>query len=211
MISGKLDAIELAAQKLKEAEKLLNTNCSLVCAIEPELLGNVWFEGIDWLEQIFRQAASRDDIEIANCCDLTKEQYTLQKIEPLSSASNGVGFGENLLNSSNDWMIRYLRKNTERMIDLAGRFNDDTGLKARTLNLAAKEVLLSQSSDWSAMIHDKVYPDYAKEQFIKAISGFSTVYESLGSNSISTEWLTRLEREHNFFPWTNYKVFSKKK
>ena len=205
------DFLEKKAQKLKEAEKLLNTNCSLVCAIEPELLGNVWFEGIDWLEQIFRQAASRDDIEIANCCDLTKEQYTLQKIEPLSSASNGVGFGENLLDSSNDWMIRYLRKNTERMIDLAGRFNDDTGLKARTLNLAAKEVLLSQSSDWSAMIHDKVYPDYAKEQFIKAISGFSTVYESLGSNSISTEWLTRLEREHNFFPWTNYKVFSKKK
>ena len=135
----------------------------------------------------------------------------MQKIEPLSSASNGVGFGENLLDSNNDWMIRYLRKNTERMIDLAGRFSDDTGLKARTLNLAAKEVLLSQASDWPAMIHDKIYPDYAKEQFTKAINGFSTVFESLGSNSISTEWLTNLEKEHNFFPWTNYKVFSKKK
>ena len=45
----------------------------------------------------------------------------------------------------------------------------------------------------------------------KAINGFSTVYESLGSNTISTEWLTRLEREHSFFPWTNYKVFAKKK
>jgi 1,4-alpha-glucan branching enzyme len=210
----KLDAkdfLDKKASKLKEAEKILDSNCSLVCTIEPELLGNVWFEGIDWLEEIFRQAATRDDIEIENCCDLTKEQFTLQKVEPLSSASNGIGFGENLLDSSNDWMIRYLRKNTERMIDLAGRFTDDTGLKARTLNLAAKEVLLSQASDWSAMIHDKIYPDYAKEQFIKAINGFSTVYESLGSNSISTEWLTKLEREHNFFPWTNYKVFSKKK
>ena len=206
------DFLDKKAEKLKEAEKILeNENCSLVCTIEPELLGNVWFEGIDWLEEIFRQAATRDDIQIENCCDLTKEQYTLQKVEPLSSASNGVGFGENLLDSSNDWMIRYLRKNTERMIDLAGRFTDDTGLKARTLNLAAKEVLLSQASDWSAMIHDKIYPDYAKEQFTKAINGFSTVYESLGSNSISTEWLTKLEREHNFFPWTNYKVFSKKK
>jgi 1,4-alpha-glucan branching enzyme len=104
-----------------------------------------------------------------------------------------------------------MRKNTQRMMDLAVRFTDDTGLKARTLNLAAKEILLSQASDWPAMIHDKVYPDYAKEQFIKMINEFSTVYDSLGSNSISTEWLTRLEREHNLFPWINYKVFAKKK
>lgn len=206
------DFLDKKVEKLRAAEKILgDKNYSLVCAIEPELLGNVWFEGIDWLEQIFRQAASIDDVLIENCCDVTKEQFTLQKVEPLSSSSNGVGFGENLLDSSNDWMIRYIRKNTERMIDLAVRFTDDTGLKARTLNLAAKEVLLSQASDWPAMIHDKIYPDYAKEQFTKAINGFSTVYESLGSNSISTEWLTRLEREHNFFTWINYKVFAKKK
>ncbi len=206
------DFLNKKIQKLKEAENISGgKNCSLVCTIEPELLGNVWFEGIDWLEQIFRQATLQDDISIENCCDIAKEQFTLQKVEPMSSASNGIGFGENLLDSSNDWMIRYMRKNTQRMIDLAVRFTDDTGLKARTLNLAAKEILLSQSSDWPAMIHDKVYPDYAKEQFIKTINGFSTVYESLGSNSISTEWLTRLEREHNIFPWINYKVFSKKK
>ena len=211
----KLDAkdfLERKIKKLEEAEKLTDgKNCSLVCTIEPELLGNVWFEGIDWLEQIFRQAALQDDIKIENCCDIAKEQFSLQKVEPLSSASNGIGFGENLLDSSNDWLIRYMRKNTQRMMDLAVRFTDDTGLKARTLNLAAKEILLSQASDWPAMIHDKVYPDYAKEQFIKMINEFSTVYDSLGSNSISTEWLTRLEREHNLFPWINYKVFAKKK
>ena len=60
------------------------------------------------------------------------------------------------------------------------------------------------------MIFDKTNPDFAKEQFIKTINGFSTVYESLGSNTISTEWLTNLEKEHDLFPWTNYMIFSKK-
>ena len=32
----------------------------------------------------------------------------------------------------------------------------------------------------------------------------------LGANTISTEWLTRLEQEHPLFPWMNYRIFSKK-
>lgn len=198
-------------QKLTQAEQAVpDKNYSLVCTLDSDLLGGSWFEGIDWLEQVFRLATKQNDIVFENCCDITKEQFTLQKVLPATSATNGDGYGENLLDSSNDWMIKYIRKNTERMIDLAGRFSDDTGLKARSLNLAAKEVLLSQSSDWPAMIYDKNYPDYAKAQFVKAINGFSTVYESLGSNSISTEWLTKLEREHSLFPWINYRIFAKK-
>jgi len=37
------------------------------------------------------------------------------------------------------------------------------------------------------------------------------VYESLGSNFISTQWLTNTEKMHNLFAGINYRVFSKKK
>jgi 1,4-alpha-glucan branching enzyme len=37
------------------------------------------------------------------------------------------------------------------------------------------------------------------------------VYESLGSNFISTEWLTNTEKRHTLFSEINYRVFSKRK
>ena len=127
------------------------------------------------------------------------------------SAATGTGYGENMLDSSNGWILQYSRKACERMMYLADRFPDDTGLKARALNLAAKEVLLSQSGDWPSMLHDRLFSEYAQEQVKKNVLAFTTVYDSLGANTISTEWLTSMEQEHPLFPWMNYRVFSKKK
>ena len=103
-----------------------------------------------------------------------------------------------------------MRKAVERMVDLTQRFPTDTGLKERSLNLAAKEVLLAQSGDWAKMLKEQDFGDYASERFKESIGAFSTVYDSLGSNSISTEWLTNMERKHRIFSWINYRAFSSK-
>jgi 1,4-alpha-glucan branching enzyme len=204
--------LDKKSEKLTKASQMIDAEeVSLVCAMDASIFGQTWYEGIDWLESLFRQAAEREDIVIEHCTDLAKSQFTLQKVQPFHSAASGTGYGEDLLDSSNDWMMKYIRKSTERMIDLAERFSDDTGLKARALNLAAKEILLAQSSDWAAMTHQRMYPEYASERFSQSVNAFATVFESLGSNSISTEWLTNMEREHTLFPWINYRVFSRKK
>ncbi len=108
-------------------------------------------------------------------------------------------------------MIRYARKAVERMIDLTERFPNDTGLKERALNLGARELLLALADDWPRMVHDHMYDDYAAQRFRESIFAFTTVYDSLGSNFISTEWLTSVEKEHPLFPWLNYRIFSRKK
>ncbi|MCM1321120.1 MAG: DUF1957 domain-containing protein [Bacteroides sp.] len=209
------DAENFLESKIKKLEAAAafkpDADLSLVCTFSAETFGGKWHEGILWLEQIFRQAADKTDIDLVHCTDLTHNQFSLQRVNPFNGASSGTGYGENLLDSSNGWMMRYIHKSTERMIDLAARFSDDTGLKARSLNLAAKEVLLAQSSIWAKMIHEKTDPEYATDCFSKSITAFSTVFESLGSNNISTEWLTRIEREHPIFNWINYHVFATKK
>ena len=45
----------------------------------------------------------------------------------------------------------------------------------------------------------------------EAIESFMIVFDALGSNTVSTEWLTKLEREHAIFPWMNFRMFSRKK
>jgi len=71
--------------------------------------------------------------------------------------------------------------------------------------------LLSQSMDWFLMMNRQDQGSYARERFEDSIRSFTVVYESLGSNFISTEWLTRTEKRDNFFPEINYRVYSKRK
>ncbi|MCQ2613624.1 MAG: DUF1957 domain-containing protein [Treponemataceae bacterium] len=202
--------VQNKVQKLEKAAMLCETDVCDVCTYNIEDFGTNWYEGITFLEQVMRKVAFNEDIELALYSELIGQQFNLEKVEPFPSSSEGTGYGENLLDNANSWMLRYVRKACERMIDLAARFTDDTGLKERSLNLAAKEVLLAMSADWPRMVLGGDHPDYAEFRFKESVAAFSTVYESLGSNAISTEWLTRMEKQHNIFPEMNYHVFATK-
>ncbi len=193
------------AAELCDSDMVVDT-----CVFDMALFGSTWYEGIDFLEELLRTMAFTEAFDVSCSTDLLENQFTLQKIEPFPCAACGEGYGENLLSHSNGWMLRYVRKACERMIDLAGRFTDDTGLKSRYLNLAAKEVLLAMDSRWPAMVDEQQYPDYAEYRFKESVVAFGTVYESLGSNNISTEWLTRMEKRHTLFSDINYHVFKRK-
>lgn len=214
-LQAKEDARDFYAKttsKLFQAAELLGErDANLVYTIPAELLGQTWFEGSVFFEELVRTIAGKNEVTMAFCSEQIKNSYSLQKISPYPCSDNGAGYGELLLDSKNCWTMRYIRKACERMIDLTERFPSDTGLKARLLNLAAREVLLCQSGDIAMMLHDQQFPDYAEAYFKNCIQSFSTVFESLGSNSVSTEWLTKVEKNHAIFPWINYRVFSRKK
>lgn len=199
-------------EKLIKASELMDgkESCDVV-VIKTENLGQTWCEGMKWFEEVISIIEKDQKISLSLCRDLIDSQFSLPKIEPYTSAESGAGYGEDLLDSLNGWMMRYIRKANERMIDLTERFPSDTGLKARLLNLGARELLLAQSGDCFKMIHEKRIPEYVSQYFKKCIISFTTVFDSLGSNSVSTEWLTKLEKEHDIFPWLNYRVFSRKK
>jgi 1,4-alpha-glucan branching enzyme len=193
-------------ETLVEAEKSVNAP-SLICKIDARFLGGDWAEGMEFFETLLRKNA---DSEFVTPNELIEEQFKLTKVTPYPSAACGMGYGEDLLDSTNSWMLRYTRKMCERMVDLSDRFKDETGLKARLLILGAKELMLSQSAELSKMIHDGDLPDWAKNSFTQSVKNFTTVFDSLGTNLVSTEWLTVLEKEHNLFPWMNYRIFSRK-
>ena len=200
-------------QMLSRAAQLATTqNVSLVCTIPLEHLGMQWAEGLDWLETVVRTIVAEQQLSISTCEALIdgEKRFSFQKIEPYPSAAGDSGYGEALLDSKNAWRMRYVMKAVKRMVDLAGRFDESSGLKCRMLNIGAKAVLLAQSGDWPQMMHGGIFPETARNCFSECIQMFSTVFESLGSNTVSTEWLTNIERKYPIFPWMNYKIFSKK-
>ena len=204
--------IDKRVQTLTEAEKLL-PKCNFVsetCTLDISKLSKTWNECIAWLETVIRKADAAG-LSVLSCDKMCDEQYNLEKIEPYFSAGSGAGYGENLLSSKNCWMMRYIRKSCERMIDLAGRFPMDTGLKTRLLNLGAKELMLAQSLNLAKMINRSEFPQFAEKRFKESIAAFTSVFDSLGSNTVSTEWLTKLEARDSVFPWMNYRIFCKKR
>ena len=196
---------------LMQAENLLPSVpvLSHVCVFSSEQFLQ-WREGIAWLESVYRYAAGKS-ASFSFFEDILASQMQLQNLQPYCSASIGAGYGETLIANKNNRLLRHARKASERMIDLAERFPDDTGLKARLLNLSARELMLAQSCTWANMIWDGTFPEYAEARFTESIAAFINVFESLGANTVSTEWLTSYEAKHPVFPWINYRIFSKKR
>ena len=199
------ELLSQAAECVKDAEYVIS-----VCCIDEDKIRKQWSEYLIWFEALIRQAG-QNDINLVFCKDDLPKASGLERIEPYYSAGTQSNYGENLLSSKNCWMMRYVRKATERMIDLAERFPSDTGLKTRLLNIGALELLLAQSSSLAKMIDDEIDAEYAERRFRLAINAFTVVFDALGSNTVSTEWLTKLELMDNLFPWINYKIFSTKK
>jgi 1,4-alpha-glucan branching enzyme len=181
-------------------------------ALDACSFGSQWHEGFHFIESLFRLAAGCREFSFM----MPSEYLKLQQIQsfevsvPEFSSWGDNGYAETWLDSSNDWIYRRLNRSAGRMTELAGRFLENSGLKERALNQAARELLLAQSSDWPAMTRRQEHSQYAASQVENALDNFTTIYEALGSSHIDTEWLTLLERRHNIFPYINYRMFRRK-
>lgn len=198
------------SERLCKAEELLGGNdVSLVSVIPLDKLCAGWVEGIHFIERVLRLCGEEFGIKSEHCVSLTKKQPKLARVEPYScSGENDIG--DSLLDGTNAWILRYSRKMCRRMIDISGRFPNETGLKVRLLNIGSRELLLAMSSALPLMIHDGNFADYAEKIFQECIRSFTIMYDALGSNTVSTEWLTKLEKKHPIFPWMNFRIFSPK-
>jgi 1,4-alpha-glucan branching enzyme len=185
----------------------------ITAIFDAELLGHWWFEGPNWLEMLLRAADKNRVIRL-----ITPPEYLdrrqcishLQMIHPAASSWGEKGYHEVWLNEKNDDIYRHLLKATGRMVDLAERFPSAGGLIRRALNQSARELLLSQQSDWTFMMKNDAYADYARRRFTVHIGRFTRLYESIVSGDIREEMLQDIEERDRIFPAIDYRVYRRK-
>ena len=187
----------------------------IVSPFDAELFGHWWFEGVQWLEALYRRMATatrkgEDRVEPVTPSEYLAHYPDAQTLQPVFSSWGNKGYSEVWLDGSNDWIYRHTHKAIERMIDLVDRYPAETGLKRRALNQAAREVLLSQASDWPFIMRSGTTVTYAVRRVKEHISNFTHIYDSLSKGVISTEWLTRVERRNNIFPDIDYRIFKRR-
>ena len=204
--------IEARISRLKTASELMDECPLSLCAFEADKFGSSWYEGPLFLEALFREGVKNGGVQFMTpaeyLCKLDSRAF--QTLIPEFSSWGINGYAETWLDASNDWMYSHAMRALERMVEIAERFPDNTGLNERALNQAAREILLVLASDWPKMLYKQECADYARKSIEGSLRNFTTIYESLGSNYISTEWLTQIEKRHNIFPNINYRVFRRK-
>ncbi len=184
----------------------------IVATYDAELFGHWWFEGIDWLDFILRETQKKNvnfkTITPSEYIKLFPSQYEcLQTCQPSMSSWGHRGYNEVWLNSSNNYIYRHLHKMTNRMICLADRFPEANGITRRALNQAARELLLSQHSDWAFMMNAGDATEYAKKRFTEHTARFNSLYKSIISKNIPKRWLVEIEDRDRIFADIDYRVF----
>jgi 1,4-alpha-glucan branching enzyme len=195
-------------ERVNRLRELMETPPVVSCPFDAELFGHWWFEGPMWLESLIRGIAESEVIELTTPSEYLRNVPDHQPGQPALSSWGNKGYSEVWLDGSNDWIYRHTHKAIERMCELVERFPDESGLKKRALNQAAREVLLSQASDWPFIMRAGTAVPYAVSRVKDHIANVAHVYEALSRGTIGTEWLTRVERQHDIFPEIDYRVLA---
>ena len=195
---------------MRKASALMRKPALLVAPFDAELFGHWWYEGIDWLEAIFRSAQATSELSFVTLSEAWRNKADCVRTTPEYASWGDDGYAGVWLNKSNDWLYRHTYKLVERMTELANRFPDEGGLRERVLNQAAREVMLAQSADWPFLLRAGKSSSFARKQIEDAVTNFGRIYEMMCANTVGTEWVTRLEKRNKIFPAMNYRVFRTK-
>src|SRR5208282_830151 len=129
---------------------------------------------------------------------------TNQIATPSASSWGEEGYMRAWLNDKNEWIYPHLRVAQERMTKLAQKFPNATGLKARALRQAGRELLLAQASDWPFILRAGTSPDYARRRVKDHLLRFLTLHDQLAAANVDEPWLREVESRDNIFPDVNW-------
>ncbi|MFA5624839.1 MAG: 1,4-alpha-glucan branching protein domain-containing protein [Bradymonadales bacterium] len=193
----------------RHLRSVLGTIPHITAPYDAELYGHWWYEGPQFLEILMRKAAfDQNEIKMITPSEYLAKERVHQEVTPALSSWGANGFFEVWLNSSNDWIYRYLHLAEEQMVELAQRFPDADGLLRRALNQAARELLLAQSSDWAFIITTNTSVEYAEKRTRDHIARFTGIYDQITQNRLEPEWIAELEWKDTIFQEIDYRVYT---
>ena len=188
----------------------LGCNPLIVAPYDAELFGHWWYEGPEFLEQVFRTAQyTQDDFKLCTLREYLDRHPPETAGVPTSSSWGDKGYFEVWLNGSNDWIYRHLHMAEDRMIEMARMFGDappspDT---YAALNQAARELLLAQSSDWAFLMTTGTAVPYAEKRTRNHIHRFTRLYQMIKSGNVSPSYVAGLHELNPVFRDVDYRLY----
>jgi 1,4-alpha-glucan branching enzyme len=154
------DFVARVRERLRRDGRGLPEGGLVVCALDTELLGHWWYEGLCWLEAVVGEC-ERQGLELVRLDD------ALERLEPVRIEEQGgaSSWGASTWGASGDlstWSgpavaeIAFATRAAELEVLRAGSAAGDA---------AVRELLALQSSDWAFMVARGLAVPYARERF----------------------------------------------
>lgn len=191
--------------QLKQLNGLMDRPPLMVAPYDAELFGHWWYEGPEFLDFVARKAFNEyKSLSLITPAEYLRRHDTNQIATPGASSWGEEGYWRVWLNEKNEWIYPHLQIAQERMTELANRYPNATGLTARALKQAARELLLAQASDWPFILRAGTSPAYASRRVKEHLLRFIALHDQLTATSIDQKWLAEVESRDCVFPDINW-------
>ncbi|MHA1729729.1 MAG: 1,4-alpha-glucan branching protein domain-containing protein [Promethearchaeota archaeon] len=165
---------ELISEELSDYTNIIK-ECSpiIVSPYDCELYGHWWYEGVEWIERIYRNLLNNNRNYPVEC--LTLEEYIALNEDTFSTIRMGLSsWGLNgdfsvWKNNEHGWIWPYINSASlsfaKMLQNVRSSGRELNSRDNRILKQGSRELLLMQGSDWPFLLFTKQAKEYANQRF----------------------------------------------
>ncbi len=198
----------LASDRLNNYNKETGNYGLISSNYDTELFGHWWFEGVEWIKQVLRHLAEDPKVELVTASEFI-EEYPPSEVLHIPESSWGMG-GTHWTWDNHDthWMWGPIHAAELRMEKLVEKYPDPDEDAQAVLNMAARELLLLQSSDWPFLVTTGQAREYAIRRFTRHVERFEALAQSLESGQPDRQLADELYEVDKVYPNIDYHWFT---
>jgi len=195
-------------KQIDEIAKLIDRKPLVTSPYDAELFGHWWFEGPEFLYNVFKEMDKSGSVKPVTPTEYLKEFPTNQMVKVNPSSWGDKGYYDVWLNKGNDWIYKHLHFMADKMVDMA-KYHRDTqdSLITRTLNQMARELFLAQSSDWAFLVTTGTAIEYAMQRTKEHIHNFLRLRDMVDNRDIDLDFLTNAENKNSIFKEIDFRLY----
>ncbi len=186
-------------KQLIKLEQSMKIEPLLIAPFDAELFGHWWFEGPNFLSQLFIKS-KKEGVKLITLKEYLQIKPKVQLCNPSPSSWGQGGFHDYWLNDSNAWIVHEWSKAGREMVSICSKgLEKESDIKI--IKQAGRELLLCQSSDWSFILKAGTTTELAKERINLHIKRFWLLINTLKfKKDIEPKILKEIEKEDCIFP-----------
>jgi len=173
-----------------------------VCALPAECFGSGWFEGFDFLEAVFRQAAVRG-LELSTASTYLLRQPDLPVVEPNVSTWTETGWFDEWVGDDTAWVFQGTHSVEHRLAELSRQAGDRK--LSRALGQAFEELFHAQCAEWPNMIIRGVNVGYAVERVRDHLEAAAKLANDVERRSVDAELIAERRAAWAIFPEMDFR------